>query len=270
MLSIIISSYQEKYFSTLQKNIAETIGIDYEIVKIENPNLMGICEAYNHGAKKAKYENLLFIHEDVEFITQNWGDLLIQFLNRPNWGIIGLAGCKYVPNVPFAWWDKFENSFRNLHQFNKNTEVRNYNISEYKEVLAIDGVFLACRKKIHQEFPFNENIKGFHGYDLDFSVRVAEKYSNLLAHNIKLKHFSEGNPNKEWWDDILKNRKLFKAPSKQKIDKKTELYFYRKLEERLNLNHSKHKKKILLRYNDPRFIGFKISLKNIFNLIFND
>ncbi|HBR11511.1 MAG TPA: hypothetical protein DD740_04740 [Chryseobacterium sp.] len=73
MLSIIISSYQPDYFAALEKNIAETCGIPYEIVKIDNPGVMGICEAYNKGAALAQYENLLFLHEDVEFETKDWG-----------------------------------------------------------------------------------------------------------------------------------------------------------------------------------------------------
>lgn len=43
MVSIIISSYQEKFYSALEINIAKTIGIPYEIIKIDNLNLMGIC-----------------------------------------------------------------------------------------------------------------------------------------------------------------------------------------------------------------------------------
>ena len=56
MLSIIISSYQDKFYSALEQNIAETIGIPHEIIKIDNPNLMGICEAYNKGALLSKYD----------------------------------------------------------------------------------------------------------------------------------------------------------------------------------------------------------------------
>ena len=72
MLSIIISSYQPEFYLALEKNIAESIGIPYEIMKIDNPGIMGICEAYNRGAEKAQYDFLLFLHEDVLFETQDW------------------------------------------------------------------------------------------------------------------------------------------------------------------------------------------------------
>lgn len=76
IISIIISSYQPNYFLALEKNIAETIGIPYEIIKIDNPNTMGICEAYNKGASKAQFENLLFIYEDILFQTKYWGRVI--------------------------------------------------------------------------------------------------------------------------------------------------------------------------------------------------
>ena len=71
MLSIIISSYQPHYYTALEKNIAATCGVEYELIKIDNPGLMGLCQAYNKGAEKAKYEYLLFLHEDVNVLTVN-------------------------------------------------------------------------------------------------------------------------------------------------------------------------------------------------------
>ena len=103
MISIIISSYQDKFYSALEKNIAETIGIPYEIIKIVNPNLMGICEAYNKGASMAKYNYLLFLHEDVIFHTKEWGQKLVSHLEKENVGVIGIAGSNYVPRFPIGW-----------------------------------------------------------------------------------------------------------------------------------------------------------------------
>ena len=104
MLSIRISSYQPQFYSALEKNIAETIGIPYEIIKIDNPNLMGICEAYNKGASLSKYDYLLFVHEDVIFHTKEWGQKLINHLKLENVGVIGVAGSNYVPIAPIGWY----------------------------------------------------------------------------------------------------------------------------------------------------------------------
>lgn len=268
MLSIIISSYRPDYYIALQKNIAATCGIVYEIIKVENPGIMGTCAAYNIGAEKAQYENLLFLHEDVEFVTENWGGILINHLTKPNAGVIGIAGSTYVPHVPFCWWDHFENTVKNIQQFSGKNRLKNYQIAKTEEVVVVDGVFLGCTKNVYEQVNFNENISGFHGYDLDFSVRAANISTNFVIHNITLKHFSEGKPDRLWWENLVHNRSLFSAPQKQKIDKKKESFFYKKLEERLLQFNTPNKKQILLKYNNPFLIGYKVAFKNMFKILF--
>lgn len=269
MLSVIISSYQPHYFSALEQNIAETIGVPNEIIKIDNPNLMGICEAYNLGAGKAKYENLLFLHDDVEFTTQNWGKTLLNYLGKPKCGVIGLAGSTYVPNVPFCWWDNFETTFRNINQYSGSKKLKAYELERPTEVLVIDGVFIGCKKSLYEKIKFNEAIAGFHGYDIDFSVRAADIAANFVIHDIQVNHFSEGKPDKNWWNNLVKYRPLFSAPKKQNISKKMELFFYKKLEEKLQIFRIQNKKEILLKYNNPKYVGYKACAKNFFKIIFS-
>ncbi|WP_297985039.1 glycosyltransferase [uncultured Chryseobacterium sp.] len=265
MISIIISSYQPTFFAALEKNIAETIGVPYEIVQIYNPGTMGICEAYNKGAAKANFEQLLFLHEDVLFETQNWGAILCNQMQQGNVGVIGVAGCSYVPNVPFAWWDLFPASFKNLKQYNKNRLVSQFSLKDDKTVMALDGVFLACRKEIWRKFPFNEKISGFHGYDIDFSVRVAYDYDNIVTSKIIISHFSMGNMDEKWLRSLIETRGYFKKPKGQMINKKYEYFYYTKLKtylEQFNFPDTE-KGMILNKYNNPRYIGYKAFLKNL-------
>lgn len=206
MLSIIISSYQPQFYSALEKNIAETIGIPYEIIKIDNPNLMGICEAYNKGASLSKYDYLLFVHEDVIFHTKEWGQKLINHLKLENVGVVGVAGSNYVPQAPIGWHlpdDKY--NFLYLIQNDKNSNQPKFinNIKSVQEVYALDGVFMAVKKNIYSKFYFDEILKGFHGYDLDFSLCVAQQYKNLVINDILIEHFSKGNPDLEWFKAVI-------------------------------------------------------------------
>lgn len=253
MLSIIISSYQPEFYNELEKNIAETCGIQYEIIKIDNPNLMGICEAYNKGAAKAQYDYLLFLHEDVIFHTKNWGEKLIKHLELTNTGIIGIAGSNYVPVSPSSWHVADNNcNFSNYIQNNKEKSNARIVITLEKTVpaFAIDGVFLAVTKTVYHEFLFDENIKGFHGYDLDFTLRVATKYENFIIHDILLEHFSEGNPDENWL--------------------KANIYIRKKLG--AGFNHPKNTEtevKMFLGFLYTYFGFFKVNFKNlIFSLQF--
>ena len=226
MLSIIISSYQPNFFAALEKNIAETIGVPYEIVQIYNPGTMGICEAYNKGAKLAKYDHLLFLHEDVLFHTQNWGEKLIKHLEDPRTGIIGVAGSDYVPHAPCGW-NVYDNRhlYYNFIQSNKTSTINKHRQKLEKniqKVYAIDGVFIACTRKKYNEILFNENIKGYHGYDLDFSLRMAKKYNNYVTGFILIEHFSLGNTNKNWLLSNIQIRQTINHNFNKSYDSKVE------------------------------------------------
>lgn len=213
MISIIISSYQPEYFAALENNIAETVGVPYEIIKIDNPGVMGICKAYNTGAQHAKYDNLIFIHEDILFHTQNWGEKLISHLQDPETGIIGVAGSDYVPTAPSGWViNHKQHQFLHLIQNNKKgNEPKYYNQSAHprQRVYALDGVFLGINKEKFNYISFNEDLKGFHAYDLDISLNAATKYNNYVINDILIEHFSVGYPDKSWVDGIMMVRRNY-------------------------------------------------------------
>ncbi|MBT2621802.1 glycosyltransferase [Chryseobacterium sp. ISL-6] len=225
MISIIISSYLPHYFSALENNIAETIGVPYEIIKIDNPGLMGICKAYNMGAEKAKYDYFLFIHEDILFHTDKWGEKLITHLNRPGTGVIGLAGSSYVPVAPSSWTVSEKHNFINILQGNKEN-AESYLINKVSgntnPVYAVDGVFLGIKKENFFDFKFDEDINGFHGYDLDFTLRVSKRLQNYVIDNILIQHFSGGNLDKKWLDSNIKIKEKIGSDFQKTIDNTTE------------------------------------------------
>lgn len=227
MLSIIISSYQPLYYSQLVKNISETIGdgFSYEIIQILNPNFMSITKAYNDGAEKAQYDHLLFLHEDLIFYTQNWGNVLAQHLSDDKTGIIGVAGSSYVPHAPSSWTVSEKYNFFHLLQGNKNNDeyVSQFKTSKKRNpVFAVDGVFVAIKKENYIPFKFDQNLTGFHGYDLDFSLRVSEKFQNFVVDDILIQHFSKGNQDQNWLDATIKVRENLNIKFNLSIDSETE------------------------------------------------
>lgn len=257
MLSIIISSYNLEYFSALKKNIAETCGTVYEIIKINNPGLMGICDAYNKGAQLAKYDNFLFLHEDVQFKTTNWGNTLISYLKQENIGCIGVAGSTYIPNTPVGWWFSKSTDFRSL--FQDNIDFRT--INEDKNAILIDGVFIAIQKQKYLKFKFNGDLKGFHAYDIDFSQRVSQKYQNLITSKILINHYSIGKPDLNWFFDIIKSRK--NKPVTKKIDYYLEnLAFIEFCKILKNTSFPRYKKVYLFfQYLSPKYLGKRKVIK---------
>lgn len=246
MISIIVSSYKDNSYNEFEKSVSVTIGVPYEIIKISNPGLMGICEAYNRGAERSKYDCFLFAHDDIIFNTQNWGQLLLAHLKDSSTGAIGVAGGKYKSSVPSSWSIIEKQKAVNVMQHHKDEKespsriLIKHNNEEKSQVVVLDGVFIATRKEVWRAFQFDESkLKGFHGYDIDFSLAVAQKFKIYVVYDILIEHFSEGNPDKNWilaaqavsdkWKHILpiSSCKLTKQEQKEYHNKVLRNYIYK-------------------------------------------
>lgn len=261
MLSIIISSYKTLNFSAITKNICETIGIPYEIIKIDNPNLMGICEAYNKGARMAKFDYYLFLHEDILFHDKDWGLKLLNHFSCPDTGVIGIAGGSYVPKAPCGWGTLRPYNHLSLMQNDstgKNQILYTLDVPK-KKVLGIDGVFLAVSKKTYLKNPFNEKVQGFHGYDLDFSLRIAKKQQNYIVGDILLEHFSNGNPDIKWLENNIQIRKELGNDFNKKKNSRVETEIFNSFLRTYLLSYGFSIKNILktLHFYPIKFIKFK-------------
>jgi hypothetical protein len=207
MLSIIICSVNAGLLQKVSDNIAATIGIPYELLVANNKEANdGICKVYNRLAAQAKYSYLCFIHEDVLLHTTQWGQQLIDALASVNVGLVGISGAVYKSKYPAIWsaCDKQLYRLTAVQHFKQTGEVvqATYNPLQEKisEVAIIDGVFMVTKKEVWQQYPFNESmLTGFHGYDIDFSIRIKEAgYQVLVIQTVLLEHFSEGSLNKQW------------------------------------------------------------------------
>ena len=208
MLSIIISTYQTAFLNALKQNIELSIGIPYEIIAIENKEEMGICAAYNKGAKEAKYPILAFIHEDILFHTKNWGSIIVNIFKDTSIGIVGVAGGTYKSKTISSAWcngDLFVNILQHKggKSFHWNTP-ENYK-QTIADVLALDGVFLCLPKNVWKQCPFDEKIlHGFHFYDLDISLAIKSKGLRVcVSYDILLEHFSFGQNDKSWYKEAI-------------------------------------------------------------------
>ena len=196
MISLVVCSRNKTVLRELQSNVDKTIGAPYEFVVIDNlDNQYNISQAYNLGVEKAKFENLVFVHEDVLFLTKDWGSLLTNALRNEEIGAVGVAGTNYLNErgiwaevgVPFV-------KGRVVHQDKDRLFLSTYSEgNQEEEVVTLDGVFLAARKEVAREIPFDgETLNGFHFYDADWSLRVAQKYRVIVLSSLLLLHKSYG------------------------------------------------------------------------------
>src|SRR5215467_10902842 len=194
MISIIICSANSALLDTVKKNIADSIGVPFEVIAIDNSkNEFGICRAYNRGAAKAKFPVLCFMHEDIFIETKNWGNLVCKHLNYDNAGLIGVAGGDAKSMVPSSWSIPMISNEINVYQHYKAglqtsklvMETSGDIVGTKKKVVALDGMWLCTKKEIFDQFKFDEiTYGGFHGYDIDFSLQVNTKYDVFVIFDI--------------------------------------------------------------------------------------
>ncbi len=208
MISIIVCHRNEFNLSKLKKSLEKTVGMPYELVVIDNKeNKHSLCSAYNEGVKQAKFDYVVFMHEDIRFITKNWGQIVIDLLKKND--VVGVAGTNYLADSGI-WWAPRASKFLKGHIANwegKNIKKTIFSEDDGK-VVVLDGVFIATKKKIAEEIKFDEKtFDGFHFYEIDWTLRVSKKYRLLATTKILILHESIGDVRKN--DDWKKYREKF-------------------------------------------------------------
>lgn len=233
MISIIISTNEKEKINGIKKNVDATIGsIEYEIIEVHNPGEMSLSKAYNKGAARAKYRYFLFLHDDVQILSHDWGWVIIEILDIENCGLVGLAGGKKKCRLPTGH-DMGIKKYRFISVVHHAQERVKAEITEPKKVKTLDGVFLAIKKERWKRLKFNEELEGFHFYDVDISLRASERYQNYVAPGITVFHHSKGKFNDSW---VLASLKFHKENHNfdvitEEEERKIRKYWYERLSE---------------------------------------
>jgi hypothetical protein len=171
------------------------------IEKINNGD-KSLSQVYNEIIDESEHNIIVLCHDDIEFDTNKWGDKLLKnFSKNPEYGILGMAGTKYLDSSS-QWWKVPQTMYGIVnHKNNGKKWESKYSNSlgdSIEEVVLVDGLFISFDKtKIKHKF--DESIKGFHFYDLGFSIPNYLDDVNIgVMFNIRLTHLSIGQTNQQW------------------------------------------------------------------------
>ena len=193
-----------------------------EVIEIIN-NGESLTHAYNRGLKQAKNDIIVYCHDDLVIETKQWGKkLLKQFEKNPEYGIIGVAGSKYMAESGQWWSDKSKMYGRVQHTHEGKTWLSSYSEdlgNELEEVVVVDGVFFAVDKtKI--KTTFNESVEGFHFYDVTFCFENLLKGVKVgVSTIVRVNHQSIGMTNESWESNRQQFAETFKEQLPYKIKK---------------------------------------------------
>jgi glycosyltransferase involved in cell wall biosynthesis len=185
-----------------------------EVIEIIN-NGESLTKSYNLGLKQAKNDIVVFCHDDITIETKQWGQKLIKlFEKNPTFGIIGVAGSKHMPESG-QWWEKPKQMYGKVqHTHEGKSWLSSYSEDlgqDLEPVTIVDGVFFAINKtRIKKEF--NENVEGFHFYDVTFCFEnFLENVGVGVTTVIRINHKSIGVTNEQWEENRQKFAKQFKS-----------------------------------------------------------
>ena len=211
MISIIICNKKHNLDPALEDNIHATIGVDYEIISIDNSHgQYSIFQAYNEGVARAKGDILCFMHDDILFRSKRWGSVIEDaFTANEHMGALGVAGGHFLPDCPCSWSTCKTTSFH-VWQTKPDGSATEYKCTDHTdgkhfvEVASLDGLFMCIRHSLFNNIRFDDNtFSGFHCYDSDICMQVlAAGYSVNVTFDIDIEHRSNGACNQQYYDNI--------------------------------------------------------------------
>ena len=206
MISVIVCSIKPPEWTLHERNVAKTVSAVHEYIRVDNRNAAtGICSVYNRGARQARGDILVFVHEDVFFMEQGWGGVLERkFSADPSVGLVGVAGTQYLCADKMSW--NFAGrpflKGRVVHELDGGKEFFMTAFSLDKAdagAVAVDGLFFAVRRDLFKTIRFDEEtFDKYHFYDLDICMQVRRTHKIMVTWDILVKHLSAGKPDDVW------------------------------------------------------------------------
>jgi tetratricopeptide (TPR) repeat protein len=198
-ISVVVCSNDDAQYAAMAESYGRALaGWPHEIVRIADAK--SLAEGYTRGVSRATGEIVIFTHDDVEILAADFGERLVRRLSECD--VLGIAGATRAtgPAWPFAGWPY-------LHGSVIYPDGSGYRVTAYSRTVpvahgirVIDGVFLAMKREIAVSIGWDaETCDGFHGYDVDFTLRAAHAGLRLaVASDLGVVHQSYGSFDARW------------------------------------------------------------------------
>jgi ADP-heptose:LPS heptosyltransferase/GT2 family glycosyltransferase len=169
----------------------------------------------NKGASVAKFENIIFLNDDVFPISQNWKQIVQSYFNSTE---VGILGARLIGKDLRVQHDGI--SVHGLYTNHINvgkTTLHTENDLESISVDAVTGAFLATTKSIFNKLSgFDGNLPVV-GNDLDFCLRVGRLDKKILIPSDLIFFHAEGSSRANLVENNFKKILDFRLPESGRL-----------------------------------------------------
>jgi GT2 family glycosyltransferase len=212
MLSIIICSQDDQKFDNILKVYQRFLPrVEFEIIRLKDAT--SLTSGYNLGVRQAKYDRLIFCHDDIVILDRDFAGKLMRRLDQ--YDILGIAGTNRLcdgqwprsgPAYIFGHVihlvnEKEKKNKEGNEEFEYKIEIYNTAKRVFTGIQAMDGLFLATHRRVVERISFDEKtFDGFHMYDMDFTFRAYLAGLKLaVCADMSILHFSRGRSDENYW-----------------------------------------------------------------------
>lgn len=224
-VSVIVCSIRPDYFVNVKARL-ERVFASHDLQIISIRDAVSLCEGYNRGALMARGDVLIFCHDDIDFVHDDFGDRVLAHLDAHD--VIGVAGTTHLVSGDWSHAGLPHVHGQMIHRTPNDLALEASKMDGYlymgiglqrpliDNVQALDGVFIATKRAVWEALRFDQDVfDGFHLYDVDFSYRAfLAGYKVAIGLDLLLVHFSIGRFDLVWQKYNVKFLEKFPALSK--------------------------------------------------------
>ena len=210
---VVVDQSDKNYFPPdceLRRSLEECTNLQW----IYDTSINGLVAAKNHGLLHVTTEIVCFLEDDVEIEPNYFQSILDIFTANPE--ILGLSGV--VTNPPYGYFYAWLHRVFHTGIFYDSRPIFALKSLSNKRLLIssnkISGGISSWRSSVFKEVPLRSSL-GFHLLeDIDYSMRVADKFGSCMAlsSSIRLKHYLSplGRPSlQKYYSQSLMEHSLF-------------------------------------------------------------
>ncbi len=188
MISLVCVYNDEDILNNYLLKSLNRQNVNHELFLIDNSKgkFKSAAEALNYGGEKAKGKYVMFIHQDVDLIVDNWLEVSERLLDSiPDLGVAGVAGKS----------ESQKEVISNLKHGNPPHFAGGIQISEPEQVQTLDECLLIIPKTVFNTLKFDEQTGyGWHLYGVDYCLSVKMLDLNVYVLPSSVNHKSSGDP----------------------------------------------------------------------------